>query len=124
MREYSRTDRVNQLLLEEISRLIRREIKDPRVRRVTVTEVDTTPDLMHATVHVRTLGNEPPAEEAVVGLESAEGFIRRALGRELHLYRIPELRFEIDRTLEKVQRIESLLEEARESREEDVEGED
>lgn len=109
---YRRVDRVNQLLLEELSRLIRREVKDPRVQSVTVTGVETTPDLMHATVHVRTLGNDPPVEEAVVGLESAEGFIRRALGRKLHLRRIPEFRFEADRTLEKVRRIEALLDEA------------
>ena len=113
MAGHRRMRRVNQLLLEEIARLVRRELKDPRVRTVTVTGVETTPDLMHATVYVRTLDDRVGAEEAVEGLEHASGFIRRELGRELHLRRIPEFRFEVDRTLERARRIESLLQEAR-----------
>lgn len=113
MPDYRRTDRLNQLLREELSRLVRTELKDPRVRTVTVTGVETTPDLMHATVYVRTLDEEIPAEEAVAGLERASGYIRRELGKDLRLRRIPEFRFEVDRTLERVSRIEALLERAR-----------
>lgn len=113
MPDYRRTDRLNQLLREELSRLVRTELKDPRVRTVTVTGVETTPDLMHATVYVRTLDDEIPAEEAVAGLERASGYIRRELGKDLRLRRIPEFRFEVDRTLERVSRIEALLERAR-----------
>lgn len=91
--------------------MIRVDLKDPRVGSVTVTGVETSPDLAHATVHIRTLGDESPVEESIEGLESAEGFLRGQLGRELHLRRIPELRFRADRTLEKVRRIEALLEE-------------
>lgn len=109
MSDHHRVQRLNQLLLEELSRVIRRELDDPRVASVTVTGVDCTPDLRHADVYVRTLHEEPTAEEAVEGLEGAEGFLRGVLGRELHLRRIPELRFEVDRTLERAQRIESLL---------------
>lgn len=114
MANYRRVDRVNQLLREELSRLIRRELKDPRVDGVTVTAVETSPDLRHAAVHVRTLRDEPPVEEAVRGLESAEGFLRRKLGQELRIRRVPEFRFEEDRSLERVQRIESLLDEVKE----------
>lgn len=110
MADYRRTDRVNQLLREELSRLIRREVKDPRVRGVTVAEVDTTGDLRHATVYVRTLGDDPTPEEAVEGLESAGGYLRSLLGRELHLRRVPEFAFEVDRTLERARRIDELLE--------------
>jgi ribosome-binding factor A len=109
-----RTERLNRLFREELSRLIRVQLKDPRVRTATITEVDTTPDLAHATVYVRTLGDEVDAEEAIAGLESAAGYMRRELGQELRLRRIPELRFEVDRTLERVQRIEDLLHWARE----------
>lgn len=121
MARHRRTERVNQLLREEISRLVRRELKDPRVRSVTVTDVDVSGDLRHATVYLRTLGDETPVEEAIEGFQSAEGFLRGALGRELHLRRIPEFRFEADRTLERAQRIEELLEEALGSDEEEDE---
>lgn len=106
-----RVQRVNQLLREELSRLIRREMKDPRVELVTVTGVEVSGDLRHATVHVRTLRNDPPVEEAIEGLRGAEGFLRGKLGRELRIRRIPELTFEADRTLERARRIEALLDE-------------
>lgn len=106
-----RIRRLNQLLREELSRLVLRELKDPRVGRVTITGVETTGDLRHAKVYVRTLGDEAPVEEAIEGLESAAGYLRRELGQVLHLRRIPEFRFTADRTLEKARRIEELLDE-------------
>ncbi|MFB6240829.1 MAG: 30S ribosome-binding factor RbfA [Gemmatimonadota bacterium] len=114
MSNYRRVDRVNQLLREELSRLIRREMKDPRVSGATVTGVDTSPDLRHAKVHVRTLREEPSAEDAVEGLRSAEGFLRKKLGKELRIRRVPEFRFEVDESLERVRRIESLLDQVHE----------
>lgn len=114
MGDYRRTDRLNELFREELARLLRSGVKDPRVRTVTVTAVRTTPDLMRATVFIRTLGDEVPAEEAIRGLESAAGYIRRELGRELRLRRIPELEFQVDRTLERARRIDELLREVRE----------
>lgn len=108
-----RVPRINQLLREELSRLVRDEIKDPRVRGVTVTHVDTSADLSHARIAVRTLTpDEQPVDEAIDGLESAEGFIRHRLGRDLHFRRIPELHFEVDESLEHAKRIEELLDEA------------
>ena len=107
-----RIERVNQLLREELADLLRTESKDPRVRGVTITGVDTTSDLAHAEVFVRTLGGETPVEQAIEGLESAEGFLRRELGRRLRMRRIPELVFTPDTTLEHATRIESLLDEA------------
>ena len=105
-----RTERLNQLFREELAVLIRDELKDPRVASVTITHVDVTKDLAYADVFIRTLtGSE---EEAIAGLESAEGFIRRRLGRDLHVRRIPDFRFHVDRALEHVQRIETLLDEA------------
>lgn len=107
-----RTIRLNQLLREELATMLQAEIKDPRVRSVTITRVEATQDLAYADVYVRTLTDEVPVEEAIAGLESAEGFVRRRLGKELHLRRIPDFRFHPDRALEHVQRIETLLDEA------------
>jgi ribosome-binding factor A len=107
-----RSERLNQLLREELAALLQSEIKDPRLRAVTVTAVDVTQDLAYADVYVRSLTGETPSEELIAGLESAERFVRRRLGRELRLRRIPEFRFHLDRSLEHVLRIESLLEEA------------
>lgn len=107
-----RLPRVNQLFREELSRLIREELKDPRVEGVTITDVDASSDLSHARISVRTLTDELPIEEVIDGLRSAEGFMRHRLGRELHFRRIPELHFVADHTLEHAQRIEELLEEA------------
>ena len=105
-----RTERLNQLFREELSMLVRGELKDPRVASVTITHVDVTQDLAYADVYIRSLtGSE---EEAIAGLESAEGFIRRRLGRALHVRRVPDFRWHIDRALEHVQRIEDLLDEA------------
>ncbi len=108
-----RTARLNQLFRREIARLLQGELKDPRVRGVIVAAVRTTPDLSYATVYVRS-GEGTPVEEAVEGMERAGGFIRRELGRSLHLRKVPEFRFEADRTLEQAGRIEELLREARE----------
>ncbi|MFQ5679582.1 MAG: 30S ribosome-binding factor RbfA [Gemmatimonadota bacterium] len=108
-----RPERLDRLFREELSRLIRTELKDPRVRTVTVTGVRTSADLSHATVYVRTLGDEVTPREAIQGLESAAGYVRRVLGRQLHLRRIPELHFEVDHTLEEALRVEELLREAR-----------
>ncbi len=108
-----RTERLNHLLREELSRLIRTAIKDPRVGSTTVTEVVTSPDLSHATVYIRTLDPETPPEEALRGLESASGFIRGELGRALRIRRVPEFHFAVDQTLEKAQRIERLLRQVR-----------
>lgn len=91
---------------------MRDEIKDPRVRGVTITQVDASADLSHARIAVRTLTDDQPVEAAIAGLESASGFIRHRLGRDLHFRRIPELHFEADESLEHARRIEELLDEA------------
>lgn len=104
-----------------MANLLQTEIKDPRVSEVTVTRVDVTQDLSYADVYVRTLTNDVPLEDAIAGLESAEGYIRRRLGRDLHIRRIPDFRFHADRSLEHVKRIEALLEEALGQREHDDE---
>lgn len=112
-KQFSRTQRVSQLLKEEISQLIQREVKDARIQRVTVSDVEVSPDLKHATVYVQTVGDVQQAADVLAGLGSAAGFIRSRLGRELRLRRIPELRFRIDRTHERAARIAQLLQEVK-----------
>lgn len=108
-----RIERVNHLLREELAHLILRSAKDPRLAAVSIMAVETTSDLKFATVYVRAGGDETALADALEGLESAEGFLRRELGRRLHIRRIPALSFEADRTLEHARRIESLLDEIR-----------
>lgn len=110
MPRYQRTDRINEQLRQEIALLLR-EIRDPRVGMVTVTAVKASPELDHARVFVTMLGDESGRAESVAGLQSAAAFVRGQLGRRLHMRRIPELHFEVDRTLEEATRIETLLRE-------------
>lgn len=124
VKEFSRTRRVGQLLKEEISRLIRREVKDTRVEMVTVTDVDVTRDLKYADVYVQIRGDEETKAQVLEGLDSAAGFIRTRLGRELHIRRVPEIRFEIDRSQERAARINQLLEEVRSGEDADAEDEE
>jgi ribosome-binding factor A len=112
MARYRRTDRINEQLKQEIAILVRGEVRDPRVGLATITAVETSPELDHAKVFITTLGDEEEKEAALSGLRSAAPFIRGQLGRRLHMRRIPELHFHIDRVLEEATRIELLLREA------------
>ena len=112
MPQYRRTDRINEQLRQEISLLIRSEVRDPRVGLATITEVETSPELDHARVYITTLGDEEEKEEILSGLKSAAPFIRGQLGKRLRMRRIPELHFQIDKKLENAMRIENLLREA------------
>jgi ribosome-binding factor A len=112
MARYKRTDRINELLREEISVLVRDEVRDPRVGLVTITAVQTSPELDHAKVFVRMLGDEEEQEAAMEGLRSASPFVRTQLSRRLRLRRVPELHFQYDRMLDEAARIEQLLREA------------
>lgn len=112
MPQFRRTDRINEQLRQEIALLVRDEVRDPRVGLATITAVETSPELDHAKVYVSALGEEEQKREVLSGLRSAAPFIRGQLGKRLHMRRIPELHFEIDRVLEEAARIESLLREA------------
>src|SRR5690606_2849743 len=112
MAQFRRTARLNEQLRQEISLLIRAEVRDPRVGLATITAVETSPELDHARVYITAMGDEAEKEEVLSGLRSAATFIRGQLGRRLHMRRIPELHFELDRKLENAMRIESLLREA------------
>jgi len=108
-----RVARLGEQFRREITEILQREVKDPRVGFVTITAVDVTPDLYHARVYVSIMGDEARKAEALEGLDAAAPFIRGELGQRLHIRRTPELHFEIDRSLEHAQRIEQLLHEVR-----------
>ena len=106
-----RTDRVEDLLRTEISRLILRDVSDPRVRLATVSEVNVSPDLKHASIKVSVLGEDDERQNTLDALQHASGFIRARLAQNLKRMRsIPQLTFELDRRAEHSQHISDLLE--------------
>jgi ribosome-binding factor A len=109
----SRLQRVNQLIREEISHLIQRELKDPRLGFVTVTEVDVAKDLRTAKVYVSVLGSEAEWQGSLEALENARGFIRNWLAPRLRLRAIPHLAFHPDRSMAHAAHIQTVLEELR-----------
>jgi ribosome-binding factor A len=104
-----RLDRVNQLIKEEVSMLLQRELKDPRLGFDTETEVDTAKDLRQAKVFVSVLGGDEQWKASIAALTSARGFIRNWLRQHLDLRVTPELVFRPDRSMEHAARIQALL---------------
>lgn len=115
-----RTERINALLQEEISELLRRQVMDPRLASlvVSVTGVDVSPDLRQAKVFVSVMGSEEEQAEAFRALHAASAFLRRELHKRLELRRIPDLLFRRDDSLEHAARIDALLRQVAEEREE------
>jgi ribosome-binding factor A len=97
---------------EEIMQIIRRDLKDPRIGFVSITEVRMSPDLRSARVRVSVLGDEDEARATLAGLKSASGLIRHQLGRRLENLKFsPDLRFELDPSIEYSVRISKTLRE-------------
>ena len=104
-----RLARLNEQLKREVSELVFRKVRDPRVGLVTITSVEVAGDLGSARVYVRTQDPNDELNESLAGLEAAAPFLRRELGRTLHLRRVPELRFQQDHSLDQARRIEEIL---------------
>ena len=104
-----RMRRVDEAMREVLSGAITSELKDPRVGFVTVTSVDTAPDLRHARVYVSVLGTDPVRRRSLDGLRSAHGYLQRRVAEELHLKHTPTLAFEYDDTTDRGQRISELI---------------
>ena len=97
-----RIERINQLIRKEISQLLQRDIKDPRLKEfISVNEVNTTPDLKNAKVFVSSIGSDEEKEEALKALSTASGFIRGELFKRLDLRYVPELSFQWDDSIER-----------------------
>ena len=106
-----RLARLNEQLKREIAQLLRTHVRDPRVGVVSVTGVEVVADLAVAKVYVRIIGSDDDRAQTLEGLDAASPFLRSTLGRILHVRRVPELRFQLDRSFEHAQRIETLLSE-------------
>ncbi len=106
-----RTDRVDELLRQEIGAIVTREVADPRVGFATITRVETTPDLRHARVWVSVIGQPDEKTATVAALGRAMPFVRRELGKSLRIRRIPDLHVQLDDTAERGTRVLQLLDE-------------
>ena len=103
-----RAQRAGRLIQEEISKIIQRELKDPRIGLVTVTGVDVTDDLRYAKVFI-TVFKKKKKEKTLEGLEHAKGFIRRELGQRIKMRFTPEIEFGFDESVEHGAHIEEIL---------------
>ena len=106
-----RTDRVDELLREEISSIVTRDVADPRIGFATITRVETTPDLRHARVWVSVIGQPGERDTTIAALRRAMPFVRHELGKSLRIKRIPDLHVELDDTAERGTRVLRLLDE-------------
>ena len=106
-----RTDRIDELLRQEIGGIVAREVADPRIGFATITKVETTPDLRHARVWVSVIGQPKERSATIAALGRAMPFVRRELGKTLRLKRIPDLHVELDDTAERGTRVLHLLDE-------------
>ena len=107
-----RIERVNSLIRQEISQLLQRQVKDPRLGNfIAVTEVSTSADLKFAKVFVSRIGSEEEKRETLSVLASASGFFRKELGRRMKLRYIPELSFQWDDSIERGDHLLQLIDE-------------
>lgn len=119
-RAYQRTDRVNQQLLEIISKQLLTEVRDPRVQGVQVTAVEASPDLRHAKVYYVFLDDEREDHEDVAdGLDRAAGFLRRQVGEQTSMKHVPQLVFHFDESIDRGRRMEALFDRIHEDEEQE-----
>ncbi|ADC51983.1 MULTISPECIES: 30S ribosome-binding factor RbfA [Alkalihalophilus] len=104
-----RAHRVGEQMKKELSDIIMRELKDPRISFVTITGVDVTGDLQQAKVFITVLGDDAQKESTLKGLSKAKGFIRSEIGKRIRLRKTPEITFEFDESIEYGNRIETLI---------------
>ena len=110
-RGFQRSDRVAEQVRRDLADLIRTELKDPRVGMISLTAVELTPDYAHAKVFFTTL-NADHLDDIQRGLKRAAGFLRRELGRRIHIHTLPELHFVYDNSLERGSSLSQLIDQA------------
>ncbi len=108
---FQRSDRVAEQVRRDLADLIQNELKDPRVGMISLTAVELTPDYAHAKVFFTTLDTEH-LEEVERGLKRSAGFLRRELGRRIHIHTLPELHFIYDNSLERGASMSLLIDKA------------
>ncbi len=106
-----RLERLRELIKAEFGQILQRELKDPRIGFVSVTDVEVSNDYSHVKIFVSVFGSEEEKKQTMEGLESAKGFIRSELGQRIRLRHTPELHFIADESMERGSRIMALLNE-------------
>lgn len=105
----TRVEKVQELMKQEVSEIVLRELKDPRIGFVTVTEVKCTADLREAKIYVSVMGSDDQVKNTLAGLKSSMGFIRREIGRRIRLRFTPEISLALDKSLDYSAHIQELL---------------
>jgi len=113
-RRVSRTVRLDEQFREEISKLLMKGLKDPRIGFVTISRVEITNDLSYAKVYISVLGSDREKAASLIGLRNSAGFIRTYLGKALKIRKIPQLSFQLDESLDHAMHIEEILAELKE----------
>src|SRR5689334_23125465 len=114
-KEYPRTARINTQIQRELVELIRDELRDPRVKGVTITSVEVSPDMRNAKIHVSVLALDGKPADAAAALNGAAGKLRQALKHRLAIKHIPELHFRGDETAASADHVNKLIRDAREA---------
>jgi len=104
-----RLEKLQELIKQEMSKMLLKELKDPRIGFVTVTDVEMTGDLREAKIYVSVMGGEEQVKNSLEGLNSALGFIRREIGQRIRLRFTPEISFALDTSLDYGDHIQKLL---------------
>jgi ribosome-binding factor A len=108
---FQRSERVAEQVRRDLADLIRTELKDPRVGMISLTDVELTPDYAHAKVFFTTFNSEH-LEDIERGLKRAAGFLRRELGKRIHIHTLPELHFVYDNSIERGTSMSQLIDQA------------
>ena len=104
-----RIEKLQELIKQEMSKILLKEIKDPRIGFVTVTDVEMTGDLREAKIYISVMGGEEQVKSSLEGLNSALGFVRREIGQRIRLRFTPEISFALDTSLDYGDHIQKLL---------------
>jgi ribosome-binding factor A len=107
--ESPRTRRIGELIQAELSEIILRELKDPRIGFVTITGVDVTPDLRHADVFISVLGSKRERDASLAALQNSAGFLRKELAGRIEMKYFPDLKFKIDPSIEAGMKIDKII---------------
>jgi ribosome-binding factor A len=107
----TRISRVGEEIKKELSILLQREMKDPRIGFVTVTAVEVTSDLQLAKVFISVFGNEEQRQASLAGLQKAKGFLRSEIGKRVKLRHVPDFVFKLDQSIDYGNKIETILRE-------------
>jgi len=110
-----RAVRVGELLKEEISQIVLREMKDPRIGFVSVTDVEVSGDLRHAKVFISVYGSDQEKKETLEGLQQAQGFVRKLVGERIKIHHTPEIIFRYDDSIENGVHISEIIKDLKES---------